>query len=334
MATLKDIAKETGLSVATISKYINGVKLKDKNRLAVERAIQKLDYTVNEYARGLKSSKSKTIGVIIPELANQFMAQIITELENILRSEGYSVIICDCHTNEQLECEAVSFLLSKMVDGIINVPVCSDGKHLEPAISKNVPIIVLDRIIPELENKIDSVVINNSGATNNATKILLSKGHQKIAIILGPKHIYTTKQRLAGYLEAMKDFGIKQNDLLICYSDYTVEGGYSSMSKLLNGSVVPTAVLTTNHEMTLGAMISVNESSAVIPNDLSFIGFDNIDLSKVVSPRLTMIEQPLAEIGRKAAEIMLLRQKDNDGEAIAFCADASLIEGRSVSSPK
>ncbi len=334
MATLKDIAKETGLSVATISKYINGVKLKEKNRIAVETAIKKLDYTVNEYARGLKSSKSRTIGVIIPELANQFMAQIITSLEEILRKEGYSVIVCDCHTDEQLECQAVQFLLSKMVDGIINVPVCVDGRHLIPAVNKQVPIITLDRIIPELSDKIDSVVINNSKATNDATKILLKKGHTKIGVVLGPQNIYTTKQRLAGYLTAFENAGLSTFDDLIYYSDYTVEGGYSAMSSLLNRKDPPTAALVTNHEMTLGAMIAINESSINLPHDLSFIGFDNIDLAKVVSPTLTIIEQPLEKIGIRAAEIMLTRQKTEDWDNVSICVNATLKEGRSVSEPR
>lgn len=112
--TLKDIAKETGLSVATISKYINGATLKEQNRVAIERAIKKLGYTVNEYARGLKSKKSRTVGVVIPELSNLFITQIITKMEEILRSQNYSVMICDCHTDKKLECDAVKFLLGRL----------------------------------------------------------------------------------------------------------------------------------------------------------------------------------------------------------------------------
>ena len=121
-ATIKDIARETGLSLATISKYLNGGSLREKNRLLIEQAIQKLDYHVNEYARGLKSNKSRSIGVVIPELSNLFVTQIISVIEGVLQSQGYSIIICDCQTDPERECQAVQFLLDKRVDGIINMP--------------------------------------------------------------------------------------------------------------------------------------------------------------------------------------------------------------------
>lgn len=161
---IKDIARK------------NGATLREKSRIAIERAIKKMDYTVNEYARGLKSNKSRTIGVVIPELSNLFVTQIITKMEDILRQHGYSVIICDCHTDEKLECEAVHFILGKMVNGIVNMPVCKDGHHLQPAVEKKIPIVLIDHPIESLIGIADSVLIDNTAAAKTAITYLLRHG--------------------------------------------------------------------------------------------------------------------------------------------------------------
>lgn len=328
--TLKDIAKETGLSVATISKYINGATLKEQNRVAIERAIKKLGYTVNEYARGLKSKKSRTVGVVIPELSNLFITQIITKMEKILRSQNYSVMICDCHTDKKLECDAVKFLLGKMVDGIINMPVDQEGKHLLPALEKGIPVLLIDRIIPKLKN-VDSVVIDNARAADEVVSLLLEQGHRRIGIIVGPQDIYTSRQRKEGYKAALNRYGIKEDERLIVYSDYTLQGGYESMRKLLQDDNGMTAVFVTNYEMTLGAIIAINECGIRIPGELSFIGFDNQNLSRVVHPPLTIVTQPLEEIGVQAANVILSRLTGkNTGAAMTVTLSTQIQQGSSV----
>lgn len=329
--TLKDIARETGLSVATISKYINGATLKEKNRIAVEQAIKKLDYSVNEYARGLKSNKSRTIGVVIPELSNLFIATIITHMEDILRTHGYSVIICDCHSREEVECEAVDFLIRKMVDGIINMPVCKDGRHLKGAVEKGLPIVLVDRAIAPLHEHVSTVLIDNEAAAHAATAYLLARRHEKIGIIVGPEQVYTSQRRLAGYRAALAEHGAVASQGLIAYGDYSVQGGYTSLCRLLEEQPEMTAVFVTNYEMTLGAIIAANERGIKIPAELSFIGFDNLDLSRVTNPRLTIVTQPLHEIGVQIARIMLTRLSGAESEApMNVLLPASIQEGNSV----
>lgn len=329
--TLKDIAKETGLSVATISKYVNGVSLKEKNRVAVERAIKKLGYTANEYARGLKSNKSRTIGVVIPELSNLFIATILTHMEDVLRSHGYSVIICDCHSQEKIECEAINFLLGKMVDGIINMPVCKDGQHLLPAVAKQIPIILIDRAIPELQHYANCVLIDNETAAYTATKLLLENNHRRIGIIVGPDNVYTSQRRLAGYQAALQEFRVPCQENLIAYSDYSVQGGYTSFCALLHANPSISSIFVTNYEMTLGAIIAANERGIKIPDELSFIGFDNLDLSRVTHPKLTIVSQPLQAMGTQAAKIMLERLTGVDS-GVPICASlpTSIQPGNSV----
>jgi LacI family transcriptional regulator len=334
--TLKDIARETGLSLATVSKYINGGVLKEANRAAVERAIRETGYTVNEYARSLKSNRSRSVGVIIPELNNVFITQIISQVEKILQGHGYSIIICDCHTDEKRECEAVRFLLGKMVDGIINMPVCQDGRHLKPALSRKVPVLLIDREIPGLRDA-DSVHIDNAAAADAAVSYLLEKGHRSIGIIVGPQEIYTSRHRLEGYRRALTSHGLGESGGgLVQYSDYTVQGGYESMRRLIQAQNGMTAVFVTNYEMTLGAVIAANESGIRLPDDLSLIGFDNTDLSRVTRPPLTIVTQPLEEIGTQAARILLERfaRGGKAGVPVSVTLPAELREGGSVAELK
>lgn len=333
-ATMKDIANYTGLGLATISKYFNGGNVLEKNKVAIEQAIEKLDFTVNEFARGLKTSKSKTVGVIIPELSNIFVTNIITIIEDILRKKGYGVIVCDCRTDETLERESVQFLVNKMVDGIINMPVCKDGEHLEPALAKNIPVVLIDRMINNLKARVDAVVVDNVSASEKATCHLIENGHQKIGIVIGPREIFTSQQRLLGYNQAFIKNGLIPDNGLVEYSDYTVQGGYESMKLMLARHSDLTAVFVTNYEMTLGAIIAINELGIKLPQELSVIGFDNMQLSQVVKPKLTIITQPLEEIGEQVAKVMLSRLLSNgDYQPDIITLSTQLQLGESVNIP-
>lgn len=330
-ATLKDIARETGLSVATISKYVNGAVLKERNRILVEEAIEKLGYTANEYARGLKSNKSRTIGVVIPELANLFISTIITHVEEVLRHHGYSILICDCHSQEQLEIETMEFLNRKMVDGIINMPVCSDGRHLQAALNKGIPIVLVDRMVPNLVDCTNTVLIDNEKAAFDATTHLLECGHRNIGIIAGNGNVFTTKRRLVGYKAALAAYGIPVNENLIAYGDYGVEGGYSAVQALQMINPDMTALFVTNYEMTLGAVIATGERGIKLPDELSLIGFDNLDLARISHPRLTIVVQPLQEYGAQIANLMLSKlQNEASSESVHTMLQAKIVHGNSV----
>lgn len=326
---MKDIASKTGLGLATISKYINGGKVKEKNRIALEQAIKELDFTVNEIARGLKTSHTKTIGVIIPEFTNIFCMSIISIIEDILRKNGYGLIVCDCRSDAKLEAETVSFLLKKRVDGIINMPVTNDGSHLLSAKALNIPIVLIDRIIVNLE--CDSVLIDNVDAANKAISLLIENGHTHIAIICGPQDIFTSQQRLLGYHQSLLQNGIMPSGKHIAYGNNTIQSGFEAMKKLVQNKNEITALFVTNYEMTLGAIIALNELGLVIPDDFSIIGFDNQELAMVVRPKLTVISQPIQEIGKQAANLLLnrLTYKENV-EPQTINLNTTLIEGGSV----
>lgn len=331
-ATIKDIARETGLSLATISKYINGGNLREKNRVAIERAIKKLDYRVNEYARGLKSKKSRTVGMVLPELSNLFNMKIVSVIERILQEQGYSVIICDSQNNLEQEARSVEFLLSKQVDGIINIPMGNSSSHLAPAVEHQIPILLLDRPLDKLNDVVSCVLIDNQRAARMAVRLLLDAGHRSIGVVVGPAGVYTAEMRLKGYREALEEYGIPFEERLVARASLTVEGGYRQMRRLLKESKDMTAVFVTNYEMTLGALIALNKEGVQIPQELSIVGFDNImDLSRVFRPSLTIVSQPMEQIGIQAARLMLERLSgDASAAPMTVTLSATLREGASI----
>jgi LacI family transcriptional regulator len=304
-ATMKDIARLTGLGLATISKYMNGGTVRPKNKKSIEDAVKELHFIPNEFARSLKTSLSRTVGVVIPELGNQFITSIIITMEDMLRKHDYAVIVCDCRTDSKRESEAVSFLVHKRVDGLINMPTDQSGEHLKPALEAGIPIVLVDRMLKPMNGLVSAVVVDNVDAAEKATHYLMEAGHKDIGLILGNQSIFTSQKRCEGYLNAYTEFSIPPRDELIRFSDYTMEGGYAAMKQLLALPKRPTAVFVTNFEMTLGAMIALNEAHLKVPDDISFIGFDKLDLFGAIFPNLTLVKQPQYAIGECVATQLL-----------------------------
>lgn len=306
--TIKDVAKATGLSIATISKFINGGNVLDNNKVLIENAIKELGFKVNEIARGLKTNKTMTIGVLIPDLKNVFCTTIVSIIENILIQNGYSTIICDYKQNSELEKMKLDFLVNKKVDGIITIPYDgSDAQGIQDLLNKNIPVVLIDRAIKGIS--CDTVLVDNLNASYDSVEQLIVKGHKRIGIICGPENIFTAEERLKGYIRVHEDYSMKIDDSLIKKGDYEIESGYSLLNELIDSDTPPTAVFVTNYEMTLGAIMAVNERNIKMPDELSFIGFDNLQMAKIVKPTLSIVVQPMELIGETAANILLRRLK-------------------------
>ncbi len=332
-STIKDIAKRTGLGLATISSYLNGGNVREKNKRLIEEAIVALHLEVNEVARGLKTNTTKTIGVVIPELSNLFCTEIISEIEDILRNHGYATIVCDCRTNPAIEREVIEFLYKKRVDGIINIPVNTNGEHLQVFAENQKPILLIDRKIRGLN--CESILVDNLEAIKESVEYLIEKGHREIGVIAGPQDIYTAQERLLGYKVAMLESGFELKESLIACGDYTMESGVHCMQELLLKNKTMTAVVVTNYEMTMGAMISINEQGIKVPEDISIIGFDNKAFARANAPELTIVTQPTQEIAQYAARMMLDRLNGGDSKITIeknkiIKLQTELIEGQSV----
>ncbi len=328
-ATMKDVAEYAGLSIATVSKYINGIKVKEENKKRIDEAIKALDFRVNEIARGLKTRKTATVGVLIPSLENIFSTSIVSKVESILLKYGYSTIVCDYRQNSKLENEKFDFLRNKQVDGIILVPYGISESKITEAVNDNVPVILIDRSIKGID--CDVVLADNLNAAYNAVELLITKGHRRIGIICGPQDIYTAQERLKGYIRVHEDYELEIDDSLIKYGDYEIQSGMELMNEFLDQENRPTAVFVTNYEMTLGAIMALNARNIKIPDEISIIGFDNIQLANVVKPRLSIVVQPMQQIGEYAASLLIKRMKgDNSGFPAMIRLKTEILEGESV----
>lgn len=328
-STMKDIAKYTGLGLATVSSYFNGGNLREKNRILIEQAVVDLNFEINETARSLRTKKTKTIGVLIPELNNTFCTTIISGIEDVLRTAGYAIMVCDCRTDVKLEKELVDFLIKKKVDGIINMPVCTTGQSLKKCIDNNIPMVLIDRKLPDVNA--DYVIVDNYKAAYEATQLLIDNGHSKIGIICGEKDVFTAQQRLLGYKSCLFENGISIEESLITYGDYTVGSGVSCIKELVNNNKDMSAVFVSNYEMTLGGLIALNELNIKIPKDLSIIGFDNLELAKVITPKLYIVSQPLEDIAVNVAHQLLSRlDGSNNGECETITLNTQIVKGNSI----
>lgn len=327
-ATILDIKEQTGLSLATISKYLNGGNVLPENRVKIETAIKELHYEVNEIARGLVTNRTRTVGVLVYSVESIFNGTLLRHIGNSLRKAGYGLMICDSCDDPAIEKENVNFLLSKKVDGIIALLVSTKTDSLRAAQKAKVPIVLIDR--PSENASFDCVRIDNRRAAYQAVKFLLSNHHQKIGIVCSHTE-YTGRERYQGYRDAMEERGFTLRTEYCAAGAHSIEFGFEGMSRLLSLQERPTAVFMTNYEIALGAVMALNKTKLHCPEDISLMGFDDLIMSHVIHPRLYMVVQPMKEMGEKAVELLLKRIESKEQEMpLELVLGTRISEGDSV----
>ena len=327
-ATIRDIKNKTGLSLATISKYLNGGNVLPENRALIEDAIKELNYEVNEIARGLVKNKTKTVGILVYDISSFFSSNILHYLGKELRKNGYGMMICDSCNDETLESENLKFLLSRKVDGIIVLPVSVSGKFLAPAKASGIPVVLVDRAFQDEE--FDCVCIDNRVAAYRAVDVLIKNNHKKIAII-GTIATDTGIERLKGYREAMDQAKIKIRPEYMKTGIFSVEHGYNKMKELMAMEDRPTAVFMSNYETALGGVMAINDSELSCPEDVSLFGFDDLLVSSIVRPSLWTVEQPIETLCSNAVRLLLGRiENENVEDPVKLSFGAKIQKGASV----
>ena len=327
-ATIVDIKEKTGLSLATISKYLNGGNVLPENKVKIEAAIKELHYEVNEIARGLVTNKTKTVGILVFSIESPFTGMVLHHVGDALRKKGYGMLIVDSCDDEEIEAKNVKYLISKKVDGIIVLPVASKGAFLAPARNAGIPIVLLDRALSDMQY--DCVRIDNRKSTYNAMKELISRNHKKIAVIASERE-YTGRERFNGFMEAMSDAGLEVPVAYQVRGTHSIATGYNGMKKLLSLDDRPTGVFMSNYEITLGAMLAMNESGFRSPDDISLLGFDDQLFFHVLEPQVYMVEQPLQAMGEKAVDLLLGRISGNvDEDPMEIALGTRLQTGSSI----
>ena len=305
MATIKDVAQLAGVSPGTISRYINGFHVKDKNREQIEYAINKLNFKPNMNARTLRTNRTRTIGVIIPGYSDIYSMTIVKNIEQKLYESGYYIFLCDSWGNAELERDKVRLLLDKMVDGLIIYPCSGDISYFNQLNIHNIPVVTLDLSVKNF--LCDQILTDNINATYNAVEWLVKNNHRRIGIISSTPDNFTSSERLKGYERVHEDYGLVIDSRLVKTLGYDINSGYQSLVELMQSDASPTAVITCNYHTTLGAFKAIRDFKIQIPEKLSIIGFDNIGLSDVLSPPVSIISQPMNTIGINAAELILKR---------------------------
>lgn len=305
MSTIKDVAREAGVGVGTVSRFLNGVNIKSDNKQRIEAAILKLNFHINAMARGLKTSKTNTIGVIIPDLADVYSTTIVKSVEHALYKHGYNIFACDTWGDPEIEKKKVQILVDKMVDGLIIYPCRQDLSYLQEFQRQGIPIITLDQVPKGFE--CDQVLIDNVNATYTAVEWLIQNDHKRIGIISASNEVFTSRERITGYRRVHEDYGITISDELVKMYGYSEDHAFRALCELMSLDNPPTAVLACNYYTTIGAVKGIYHLDIKVPEQLSFIGFDNIGLSELVRPPLSIIVQPMDEMGTAAADLLIAR---------------------------
>lgn len=313
MATIRDVAKMAGVSMSTVSKYINGGHVRSENIDAIRNAIEKLDYRVNPFARSLKAQRSRSIGILLPDLTAPFFSAVITALDRVLREYGYHTLISCYSSNHGLERDNLSFLITNGIDGLVYIPEdLSAEEFYELTGNFSIPTVQVDRQIQGVMT--DVIMTNNAEAVYHAVSHLLRKGHRRVAAVTGPKSVSTSKERLVGYLRALSDAGVQYDDGLVISENNDFATGYRGCELLMDLPDRPTAVLTTNYDITMGMITAAHERGVRIPEDLDIFGFDCVDICNMMKPPVPVVQQPEQEIGVTAARYLIQRLEGYAGE--------------------
>jgi DNA-binding LacI/PurR family transcriptional regulator len=311
-STLKDIARELGVSVSTISRVVNNkTYVNPKTRKIVLEGLKKFNYMPNQVARSLKKQSTGTVGIVVPDISENFFAQIIKGIDEVLRRKDISIILADSNESSQKEANYLKLLYQNRIDALILATVSKNHETLNMYSSNNIPVIFIDNI-PDIDHDIDCVIINNKKASMLAVNHLIENNHRNIAIIVGSPDETTGYERLDGYRRAMEQHKIPVDEHLIQHGNYKEDSGYTCMKILLENRMEHpfTGLYVGSEMMTYGAIKAIKEYGLLIPDDIALVGFDVHDKSGLITPGITSVRQPETYIGKTVADLVVNRLKE------------------------
>lgn len=331
MATIKDIAARSGVSIATVSKHINGIPVKESNRRRIDEAIRELGYQVNAAARALKTRRSMTVGILLDSLSNPFYTTVISSVEEYLRENGYAAILFETKDSSERLRQGLELFSSKGVDGILYFSSHAENEVIRQCQNASLPIVTVDSIAPDIPDS-DFVLTENAASAFQAICMLCKKGHRKIAVITGADRHFSANERLRGYLNALEENGIAVCSDWIQRDEYDMNGGYRCIKRLLSLPERPEALLICNYFMTVGALIGLNEENVRVPDELSLVTFDDMEWIKALKPRLTTVNQQAVRIAEQAVSCLLSRIGGSDTPGKVILIPTTMTERDSVRS--
>ena len=309
MATIKDVARHADVSVTTVSHVVNGTRrVSPEGRERVEKAIRALGYVPSAIARSLKSNNTRTLGMLIPNSSNPYFAEIVHSVEDRCFGAGYNLILCNTNDEAHRQGTYLQVLAERRIDGLIVVSTGHDATLPTQLAGLSIPTVLVDREIEIAEQPCDLVETAHMQGGQLATQHLLALGHRRIACISGPEGLVPSEQRIAGWRAALATAADARGHApLLCNGHFTSQGGYDAMHALLRAETPPTAVFVCNDLMAMGALCAAHERGLRVPEALSIVGFDDIELAAFTSPPLTTVAQPKQRIGALAVDMLLER---------------------------
>lgn len=307
--TIKDIARALGISTSTVSRALrDSYEISPDTKQLVLECAEKLNYRPNPIALSLKERRSRSIGVVVCEIANNFFSQVINGIESIAYDKGYNVIISQSRESYEREVIDLQYLASRSVDGLLITlsTETSDLGHLKGLHEKGLPIVFFDRITEEINTH--KVIVDNFRGAYDATEHLIRNGHQRIAALTNSEFLSITHERTAGYKEALIRNGLEVKDNLIqpCfYGGMIFEEIEDAINKLFSQRVKPDAIFATSDKLTTGCLKTLKRRGIRVPDDVSVVGFSNSDIAELIDPPLTVVRQPAFEMGKAATELLL-----------------------------
>jgi LacI family transcriptional regulator len=314
-STVRAVAKLAGVSPMTVSRVINNAEsVAEETRQKVLRAIAALDYVPNRLARGLTSSRSSTLGLVVPDVVNPFFTLVLRGAEAAARRAGYRLLVCDSENDPRREREYLEDLVSYRVDGLLVAPASQRSKPgLLPLLRRGFPFVLIDRSISHLD--CDAVQSDNVAGARRLTEHLIAIGHRRIAHLVDSDENSTGRERLQGYREALHAAGIEGSDDLLFHTTVDRIGGYRAVQSMLASQPWPTAIFAVNNMTAVGAMEALRERGLSVPGDIGLVCFDDVEHLAVLSPFLTVMDQPAETFGSLAAQMLVERVEGKAGDS-------------------
>ncbi|MBQ4176147.1 MAG: LacI family DNA-binding transcriptional regulator [Lachnospiraceae bacterium] len=303
--TIADIAREANVSIATVSRVINGTKaVSPELKQRVMETVEKHHFMPNTFARGLAKDESSMIGVIVTDISNNVISTTIKGINDVCQKRGYTVMICESDGDGEKEQMLLNRLGIQKASGVLLAGMHVDAGRVQEMLKMDFPIVMVTQQSSDGRITLNTVIHNNVDAIRDAVSFLVTNGHRQIAFICGPREDYSSGQRrLLGFRRACEEFGLEIPDSYIIFGDFSFDSGQDCMKKIYEeNAVLPTAVLVCSDLMAMGAVSAASNLGLSVPDDLSIMGFDDSDLARYSRPALSTVRIPYFDEGRLAAE--------------------------------
>lgn len=310
MATIKDVAEYANVSIGTVSKYINGIKIRKDNEARIIAAIEALHYRVNAAARTMKTSRTMLIAIIMSDLASNYFPSLVKLMEQKLYEYGYNVFVMDSDNNPALERSKIELALEKNADGFIVCPLSGSISNYSYILSQQKPLCIVDQYLPDLPAC--QIVSDNVGAVYQSVTRLLNAGHRRIGIITGKPDNMTAAERLRGYLLAYESFGLKTDPKLIHQTGFGESDGSAAMERLALLPSPPTACVACNYHTLQGAFRQARDLGLQIPKEMALLGFDHTMLPVLSGLPIPVIQQRISQIAAVTVDCLLAQLRGED----------------------